>query len=100
MAAHRNECSPVLGNDRNLALILGTYKPDIACRGAFPSWRSCRDVMAEMPVSTETQIFGPAIDPDAQVVVPHFIESGKSSDCIWKINRFLTKTFVEMTGSA
>ena len=38
--------------------------------------------MGEMPAATETLVFGPEVDPDAQVIVPHFIESGKPWDCI------------------
>lgn len=63
------------GRDSNLALILGIYKPDVECRGTFPSWKSCTDVLAEMPASMETLVFGPEVDPDAQVILPHFVES-------------------------
>lgn len=72
----------VSGRDSNLALILGIYKPDVECRGTFPSWKSCTDVLAEMPASMETLVFGPEVDPDAQVILPHFVESGKPSDCM------------------
>ncbi len=58
------------------------YEPDVECRGDFPAWRSCANVIWEMPVSTETLVFGPEADPHAQVVVPHFVESGKLSGCV------------------
>ena len=35
-----------------------------------------------MPASIERLVFGPGVDPDAQVVLPHFVESGKPSDCV------------------
>ena len=38
--------------------------------------------MGGMPASTETLIFGPEADPDAQVIVPHFLESGERSPCV------------------
>ena len=38
--------------------------------------------MGEMPVSTDTLLFGPETDPGAQVLVPHFIESGKPLDWV------------------
>lgn len=66
--------------DKNLALILGTYDPAVECRGTFPEWKSCTNVVADMPASTETLVFGPVADPGAQVVLPHFIESGKLLD--------------------
>lgn len=66
--------------DKNIALVLGTYDRPVECRGAFPIWRSCTNVVAEMPASTETLVFGPETDPSAQVLLPHFIESGKPSD--------------------
>ena len=66
--------------DKNLALILGTYEADVDCRGTFAGWKSCKNVLSGMPVSTETLVFGPEADPGAQVILPHFIESGKPSD--------------------
>ena len=65
------------GRDENLALTLGTYKSDVECRGSFPQWKSCRHILVEMPVSTETQVFGPVADPGAQVQLPLLIETGK-----------------------
>ena len=70
----------ILAGDKNLALILGTYDRAVECRGTFPEWKSCTHVVADMPASTETLVFGPVADPGARVVLPHFIESGKPSD--------------------
>ena len=58
------------------------YKGEVECRGDFPTSRSCLNVVGEMPVSPEPLLFGPEIDPNAQVLLPHFIESGKQFDCI------------------
>ena len=66
--------------DKNLALILGTYDRAVECRGTFAEWRSCKNVVADMPASTETLVFGPEADPSAQVLLPHFIVSGKPSN--------------------
>ena len=66
--------------DKNLALILGTYDRAVECRGTFVEWKSCVNVVADMPASTETLVFGPPADPGAQVLLPHFIESGKPSN--------------------
>lgn len=65
--------------DKNLALILGKYDGAVECRGTFTEWKSCTNVMADMPASTETLVFGPPEDPGAQVLLPHFIQSGKPS---------------------
>ncbi|CAD6587744.1 MAG: hypothetical protein ASARMPRED_003241 [Alectoria sarmentosa] len=65
-----------IGGDDNFALILGIYKPEVECRGRFPSsWKSCTNILGQMPASTETLVFGPEEDPNAQVLVPHEIES-------------------------
>ena len=58
------------------------YKPEVECRGDFPTWSSCLNVVGEMPASTEPLLFGPEEDPNAQVLLPHFIESGKQLDGI------------------
>ena len=67
-------------SDKNIALILGTYDRAVECRGTFAEWKSCTNVVADMPASTETLVFGPETDPGAQVLLPHFIESSKPSD--------------------
>ena len=76
----------IAAGDKNFALILGTYDRAVECRGAFPEWKSCTNVLAEMPASTETLVFGPEADPDARVLLPHFIESGKPSDLAKGLN--------------
>lgn len=61
-----------------MALVMGVYKPQVLCRGVFPSEASCRDIIYGMPASTTTQIFGPKSDPAASVKIPHTLGSGKS----------------------
>lgn len=73
------------GGDNKVALILSTYSPDVECRGSFPAWkspRSCFNLVAAMPASTKMQLFGPEADPEAQVLVPHILESGKPQDFV------------------
>lgn len=53
-----------------------------------------------MPASTETLVFGPEEDADSEVIVPHFIVSGKPSDLHLAASLFLTIASVKMTGSA
>lgn len=59
-----------------MALVLGTYQPDVQCRGAFSAWASCRSILGDMPVLTRTEIFGPPDDPAVQIVLPQFLEGG------------------------
>lgn len=61
----------------NIAVILGTYQPDVQCRGSFGPWTSCRSVLGDMPTLTRPEIFGPQDDPTVQVTLPQFIESGQ-----------------------
>ena len=64
---------------------MGTYKPNIECRGDFPSRDSCINILTEMPASAETRVFGPEADPSTQVSVPHVIEACKLSNYVWNI---------------
>ena len=61
-----------------MGLVLGTYRPDIQCRGPFSNCASCRGIVGDMPVLTMPQIFGPGDDPLVQVILPHTIEAGSS----------------------
>lgn len=58
-------------------MIVGAYEPNVQCRGAFPTWQSCRDVLNDMPADTKYEVFGPATDPDAEVHLPQQVESSK-----------------------
>lgn len=56
---------------------MGVYKPQVLCRGVFPSDANCKEVIRGMPASTTMQVFGPQSDPAASVKVPHTLDSGK-----------------------
>ena len=62
-----------------MGLVLGAYHPNLQCHGSFIKWSSCRGIVADMPVLTEPEIFGPAADPVVQVVLPQTLEAGSSS---------------------
>ena len=64
----------VLGG-HNIALVLGTYQPNLNCRGTFDTWRSCRSVLGDMPVQSQISIFGRRGNPDVQYVLPQTIIS-------------------------
>ena len=59
-----------------MAIVLGTYQPDVNCRGAFGPWESCRSVLGDMPTFRATEIFGPSEDPTVQVPLPQLVASG------------------------
>ena len=58
---------------------MGGYRStsDIQCRGRFSPITSCEDVLEDMPVTSEVEVFGPPTDPSAQVWVPQVVQSGK-----------------------
>lgn len=63
------------GGDNNLAVVLGTYHLPVSCRGTFPSWQSCRDIIYDMPASKLPQVFGPRDDPAVTEDLPYNIDS-------------------------
>ena len=66
-----------LPGGQNIAVVLGTYQPDVQCRGPFGAWPSCRSILGDMPVLTTTEIFGPPEDPVVQIALPQFLESSQ-----------------------
>ncbi|KAK0511294.1 hypothetical protein JMJ35_005867 [Cladonia borealis] len=64
-----------IGGDGNLALILGTYSPNIQCYGTLHKWPSCREIMTTMDVTSTNVIFGPRLDPRTQVSLPDTLSS-------------------------
>ena len=58
---------------------MGVFKPNIQCRGTFDTALSCRDVLADMPASTEMEVFGPRDAPFVKEVLPQEVVSGKKS---------------------
>ena len=65
-----------------MGLVLGTYQPNVQCRGFFSNWVSCRGIVGDMPVLTTPEIFGPADDPAVQIILPHTLEAGSSRPAI------------------
>ena len=59
-----------------MGLVLGTYQPNVQCRGSFTGWTSCRGIVADMSVDARPEIFGPGNAPLVQVVVPLTLEAG------------------------
>lgn len=57
---------------------MGVFKPNIQCRGNFDTALSCKDVLADMPASTELEVFGPRDAPFVKEILPPEIISGKS----------------------
>ena len=66
------------GGDNNVAVIMGVYEPKVQCRGDFAFPKSCRDVVGDMPASTDLEIFGPRDAPSVMVALPLEIHSGKA----------------------
>lgn len=66
------------GGDNNLAIVMGTFQPQVQCRGNFIEGSSCESILADMPASTDNITFGPSTGPDVQEPLPLEIVSGKS----------------------
>ena len=62
-----------------MAVILGTYQPNVQCRGPFSTWSSCRYVLGDMPVLARPEVFGPIEDHAVQIALPQKVESSSSS---------------------
>lgn len=77
-----------------MALVLGTYRPDVQCGGAFSSWASCRSIVGDMPTLTATEVFGPVGNPAVQVSLPRFLEAGQCSALSFAASRLSLTTDV------
>ena len=77
------------GGNGNLALVLGTYTPNIQCSGTIRKWLSCRDIMNGMDVTSTNVIFGLRNDPSAQVNLPKTLSSSKLSSLPILLNAFV-----------
>lgn len=64
-----------IGGDNNLAVVLGTYRLPVTCRGTFTSWESCRHVLYDMPADKVQQVFGPRGDPAVTEDLPYQFHS-------------------------
>ncbi|KAM0796912.1 hypothetical protein BDR22DRAFT_892841 [Usnea florida] len=60
---------------QNMAVVLGTYQPNVQCRGPFSAWKSCRYILGDMPALTRPEIFGPPEDHAVQIPLPQKVES-------------------------
>ena len=68
----------MVGSDNNLVVAVGSYRPSqVECRGQFKPYKSCREILIDMPVTSDQEIFGPADDPQADVMLPQGVISGK-----------------------
>lgn len=47
-----------VGGDDNLAVIIGAYTNDVQCRGPFEGWKSCREMLEEIPAGKTKEVFG------------------------------------------
>lgn len=64
------------GGDNNLGVILGSYQPDVQCTATHTgNPQSCLEILADMPATTDTRIFGPQGHPGVQENLPIEIAS-------------------------
>lgn len=59
-----------LGGDNNLAVILGTFRPQIQCRGDFEDGASCLSILSDMPAAADRIVFGPEGAANVQQELP------------------------------
>lgn len=63
-----------IGQSANLVVVLSLYEPAVACFGPYFTMRyptqTLQNLLSEIPVSTERQIFGPEGEPGVKVVLP------------------------------
>lgn len=82
-----------LGGDNNLGVIMGVFEPSVQCRGNFDAVLSCKDVLADMPASTEMEVFGPRDTPSVKEVLPQEVLSGTYMN---KAGPLVKKTWQEL----
>ena len=56
---------------------MGVFKPTVQCRGTLQTAGSCKDVLADMPASSELEVFGPRNAPHVKEIVPQEVASGE-----------------------
>ena len=71
------------GGDNNIAVVMGVFEPKIQCRGNFDTSLSCKDILAEMPATTELEVFGPHDTPFVKEILPQEVASGKAPPECW-----------------
>ncbi|KAF6223370.1 hypothetical protein HO133_000212 [Letharia lupina] len=72
------------GGDNNIAVVMGVFEPKIQCRGNFDTSLSCKDILAEMPATTELEVFGPHDTPFVKEILPQEVASG-DDQCILRL---------------
>lgn len=67
-----------VGGDNRLHVVLGTYRPNVECRGTIgPEWNSCKDILGDMRAGKGPLIFGPRTDKSVQQGLPVIYDSGR-----------------------
>ncbi|KAL8821487.1 MAG: hypothetical protein Q9191_007294 [Dirinaria sp. TL-2023a] len=67
----------MLGDDENVAIVLGTYQPSIRCLGTIAAWESCPAILYSMEATTRSEVFGLGSDPRSEVVLPAIVSSDR-----------------------
>ena len=68
-----------LGGDGSIAVIMGTYQPNVQCGAPFAGSMSCSDIIAGMPAISTMGLFGPDSIPAVTEALPVLIRSSKLS---------------------
>lgn len=56
---------------------MAVFEPKVQCRGDFDNPYSCRDILSDMPASTEMEVFGPRDTPFVKQILPLDVASSK-----------------------
>ena len=56
---------------------MGTFHPRVQCKGVISNPHPCGNVLADMPATTELEVFGPPDTPLVTEVLPQEIVSGE-----------------------
>ena len=56
---------------------MGTFHPRVQCKGVIAEARSCGHVLADIPATTELEVFGPGDDPHVTEALPYEMVSGE-----------------------
>ena len=67
----------MVGDDGNIAVVLGTYRPKVRCHGTIAEWKLCPATVYSMDAGMEMKTFGPESDPRSQVILPAIISAGQ-----------------------
>ncbi|KAF6241482.1 hypothetical protein HO173_000192 [Letharia columbiana] len=73
-----------IGGDNNIAVVMGVFEPKVQCRGNFDTSLSCRDILADMPATTELEVFGPHDAPFVKEMLPLEVASA-DNQCILRL---------------